>query len=244
MQLLPLDLASFLSKYLYLIITFVMIQGSLTFVLLFLFIDKITSSRKIKTQELLAKQDAYEESLRILNDSKAQSSKLILAAQEQSTKIIQETNFLNESFKQKFAEELKSLVDRQEDVFKNVAGELSKQYQQAFEQEKITTLSELTKVSDTLRSDMLTKVDEFKSVLEKNTVEAENELRGKVRQDYEYLSQRMKEYETAKLQKIDEKIFLILTQVTKDILGSALTINEQEELVFKVLNDAKVRQGI
>ncbi len=243
MQVLPIDLANFLSKYLYLVITFVVLQGSLTFLLIFLFVDKLLSARKVKAEELLAKQDAYEESVRILNESKSKASEHILAAQDQSTKIIRDTNYLNETLQKTFDDELKQLVSRQEKAFNDVAANLSTQFTQAFEQEKITTLGELSKVSEHLRTDMLGKVDEFKGVLEKNTLEAENELREKIQADYQELTNKLKEYEAVKTKQIDDKMYAILTQVTKDILESAMSMEEHEELVFKLLNNAKIRQN-
>ena len=90
-----------------------------------------------------------------------------------------------------------------------------------------------------LDEEMIEEVEEFKDVLEKETLGSEELVRQKVNEKYQKIEQELEEYKRIQFEKLDESIYRVLAKITKEIVGEAVSLEGQQELVMRVLEEAK-----
>ena len=76
-------------------------------------------------------------------------------------------------------------------------------------------------------------------MLEKHTIDSEEEVKVKVNDEFEKVKKEIEEYKQKRMQEIDQKITKALPQLSKEIFGKSMTIDDHEAAIFSALEDAK-----
>lgn len=230
MQLLPGTLANFISNYSYPIIIATVFQGALVLILIILFLDKFLSSKPKRTQDEVIKQVAYKQAREALQDAQTKAEELVTSA-----------TLFTDNFQ-------KSLEIKVSDLFTSYKIELDKlsrdvldSYKKSLDEEKITTLASYNSVSEDIKKKALDEIREISKDTRQSMLDAQGILRNEVEGDLKDLRTRLKAYEELRMRKIDERVFDILTMVSKEALGRMMTISDHQDLVLKTLEDAKAQ---
>jgi hypothetical protein len=95
----------------------------------------------------------------------------------------------------------------------------------------------LAKYSALLRNE----VGEFQEELRNAALQSQVDVGEQTRAEYEKMRQDVREYKKKRLAEIDAGIYRIIARALTDILGKTLSLEEHQDLVIKLLEDAKRR---
>ena len=227
------------STYTFVLLVFVLLQGSLVLILVYFFIDRILTSRARRLDQETIKQEAYQKALGVLEDAKEKSFKLLTSSHEKARKVLDDVSFISEQSKSELDKQLKMLTQKQLAVLEATSVNLMDIYKKAIEEEKVESLSIISQTSGAFKEEVMSEISKFEDVLHKETVETESELKEEVTKEYEGIKKELEEYKKNKLSYIDENIYDIISQVTKEILGKSLSVAEHEDIVIRLLEEAK-----
>ena len=230
MQFLPGDLANLISNYFYPLIIVVVFQGALVLVLFVLFLDKFLSSKPKRVQDEVIKQDAYKQARELLQD-----------AQTKAEELINETTLFTDSFKKSIETNVTDLFASYKTEISKLSNDILNNYKKSLEDKKSTTLTSFTSVSEDIKKQTLDEIRNISKDTRQSMLDAQGVLRNEMEGDLKDIRTRLKAYEELRMRKMDERIFEILTMVSKEALGRIMTISDHQDLVLKTLEDAKAQ---
>ncbi|KKU50993.1 MAG: hypothetical protein UX73_C0010G0020 [candidate division WWE3 bacterium GW2011_GWC1_47_10] len=116
-------------------------------------------------------------------------------------------------------------------------------FKDLIERQKRENVDSLTDASEELRQQVLAEVEEFKTKLETETLKSQKIVEDKINAKYSQIETSLGVYKREKLKEIDEKVYDVLAEATKDILGKSLSVEEHRDLVVAALERAKIYGG-
>lgn len=202
------------------------------------FISVIYARRSLKkTEEIKEKEEnrwddlelkAHEDYQRVIESASKKAEEIILHASE----IKQETtNELQES--------VEIMLEDQKKVLEEASLALSKKFEDQLKQVNDNNIQMLKNIYKGIENDVESDYSEYKDVIKKQTFEAENIAKEKIKQEYEKLELEVKEYREKMMNKVNDDIYKILINISKDVFGKALNPKEHEDLIIDALNKAK-----
>ena len=116
-------------------------------------------------------------------------------------------------------------------------------YKNTLETLKINNLKLLQSIINDIKTQAQTNVEDFKEILEKETVKSQQLVGEKIDEEYQTLHKELEIYKAKRLKQIDDSVYEILQNVSKKVLGKSIKLNDQEELVLDSLAEAK-KEGL
>lgn len=201
-------------------------------------------SVRIRKDEAMKRERAYQDALAVLDDAKKQSFSIISSANSRATEILSAADLLGDDAKATLANEVLRIREKQSAFLEETSSSLLEAYRHAIEHEKAENIRTLQDVSSTLKKELVSEIEEFKETLAQETISSQEMVREKVRSEYSEIEEDLKSYKEEQLKKIDAGIYTILAQVSKDVLGKALSLQDHQDLVMKSLEDAKLHESV
>lgn len=172
--------------------------------------------------DLKAKRDRHErEALR-------RSEKIIDKAMQEATSIISRSQVLGEEVRSKIAESSNEISDQQKDIYKKVLDEVRNQLYQVVQ-----------KASEDIKQDASSEISAFANSVRAETIATEQEVKSKISEEYLKWERELDEYKRLKYQTASQEIEKIISEVTKRVLGEALSPENHKDLILKALEEAK-----
>ncbi|MBN1162165.1 hypothetical protein JXA34_00275 [Patescibacteria group bacterium] len=153
------------------------------------------------------------------DESYEKALRILDEARLKSLRIIADSKVFDDDTKKKLQERLEQISQKQLHSLEDVSGHLLKKY------------------TDLISSE----VEVFKESLQETTVESQKRVDDQVHSDYAEIKKELYEYKNNRITQIDRAVYKILAQVMSDIFGRILPMKEHEELVLRLLEDAKTR---
>lgn len=175
-------------------------------------------------------EEAHEKSLHILGEAN-------LKAQE----IINKTAFVDEKMRGDLKAQLFHLTKIQEEELARITSELSHDHQNLLGSLSIQNQDLLKEASKEMEVEVLGEVARLKESLETETVKAKEIARNRVQEEYKKVEAELDTYKVQKMQEVDAKAQLLIKEVAKQVLGRSLTYQDHEDIVMKMLAEAKGR---
>lgn len=236
---LPNDFINYISSYAYLILIFIILQGSLILILGYIFFEKVITSKKRKKEETIIKEEAYQEALKTLDKANEESLRILLDSEQKARNILKDSGSMSIEAKEKISSELEGVLKKHKQEAASVSKQLLNIYKEAIDNEKNRSIEEISKVSTILKDEVMSEIGSMKDVLKKETIETENDLKQKIKNEYDQIKIELAQYKEKKLNDINSYIYEIITQTSKDIIGKAMSIDDQEDLIIQALEEAK-----
>ena len=221
------------------LIVFGIFQGSLILVLIYLFLTRLLNSRNNSLDSELEKQRAYDAALDILENAKKESLNVLKASHAKAHKLLGSVSSLTEKSQQTLEDDLHRLSQDHIDSLNTSAQDIIAEFRAALKGESDKGVSEISKTSAVLRGALTEEVDDFKKILHDETITAEETMRSEVRKEFDIIKGDLEAYKREQLSLIDEKIYDILSAITKDVLGQAFSADASADLVKRALEKAK-----
>jgi F0F1-type ATP synthase membrane subunit b/b' len=228
----------------YIYAIFILFQGFLVLLVLFLFIDKFFSTRKHRLEADILKQEAYDAAQKELEIAKNQSHKIIADAQITASDIISKSEYISKSTQDKLNNDIKDLVKKQEQDISLMISNFNRELKTEFDREKVTTLAGFNSIFQDLKEESKEQISSYKDMLVKNSLDTEGLLKTQYDKMLEDVRSRISQYEDTQMQKVQDHIFSTILSVSKSFFGRAMTINDHEDLVLKLLEEAKLKETL
>lgn len=180
-----------------------------------------------------------QKALVLVEDAQKKSSAIIQEANRRAVEILEkatvDATFSQDELKKKLSQiqedQAKSLVDHSNQFLADLHTTLEN-----VQKDDIKTVQN---VSSTVQQQALSQVEDFRHAIENETVQTEEKIAQEMEKQYALIQEELKQYKLEKMKKIDDSLYTILMFVGKEVLGKTLDIEDQQDLIKKVLEDAK-----
>ena len=169
--------------------------------------------------------------------------KILEDSLSKAQEIINETKALSDETKRSINTHFDDITQGQQVELSDLSATLLNEYKDEIRDQKKKNIETLQTISHEVETEVKNEISEFKDVLHKETINAESQIQNKIKQDYSAIENELKQYKHDKLSSLDEKIYEIITLVSKRIIGKALSLEEHEDFIMKVLEDIK-KEGV
>jgi len=179
----------------------------------------------------------------LLSQARGKAIKMIDEANNKALDIISKATLSTDTVSETFKQEMSHISSVQIKEFKKATSDFTKTYFQVLQDLKANNIEAFQNVSKDIEVNTTKEITNFKESMEKLTVLSQDEVKKKIDADYALLTKEMEDYKNQELQKVESGIYELLENVSKLVLGKALSLSEHEELIEKSLKEAK-KEGI
>lgn len=163
---------------------------------------------------------------------------------EEARGALQEVEYLKKEFHTDLQNEVKQVLD---EAHKSVTAETLKFDEEYTKLLKETRQEYLAKAEETLK--ILEKIPEqeiteFREILKTETVSAQKLLGNRINDLFAAAEKEVDLYKQQRMQEVEEKVQTLTSSVLEEVLGKKLSKSDQESLVIKSLEKAKVEGAL
>lgn len=187
-------------------------------------------------------QALHEEKSTTQKDLLKKSDLILEEAREKALKIIENANLFDDSTKKLFDQELKRISEGQVKTLEKLSYDLLNVYQKELADLKENNIKTMNIISKDIESATIAELKDFKEILKMETFASQKIVEGKIEEDYKIVEKEIVDYKTERIKKIEDEIYNIIQNVSKEVLGKTLSREEHEQLVMDALEKAK-REG-
>ncbi|MGI8420471.1 MAG: hypothetical protein ACR2LN_07585 [Candidatus Levyibacteriota bacterium] len=201
--------------------------------------EELHESQKLNTQ---LQNQLSEKPVKLLATAHEKAQEIIEQANRQALTMLASSKEYENTSNVELRDKLTSLEKQQEDVFNQASQEMKTSYQNLLTQiqeEDINTLKSMTK---DIESDILADFNEFRTSLEKETINSEKIVKEKIDEEYLTLEKELESYKKQKYEELDQDIYKILYRVSEMVLSQGISFDRHKQLVLEALETAKKEQ--
>lgn len=147
------------------------------------------------------------------------------------------------TFKEGIEKDLKMALDTEINDYKTVLNEkltvVLDNYQKVLSQTGNFYATSMKEAINVLKDLQQKNADSFKSVVEDETLSAKFYIQRKVNEEIEKASKEIEEYKKDQQKRIEDGLRKVITKLSVDVFEGSLTIDQQEKLILKALEEAK-----
>ena len=179
------------------------------------------------------------EAEKILDDAREKSMQIISQATSKAQNSLGSIEKLSSESKSLLTSELDGLVRTEAENLKSASQELINFYKTSLTKQQQENIAEFAQASQEVEQELDKEMDEFRDTLHEETVEMREKVEAKSEAEYQKIEKELELYKARRLKVLDETIYDILHDVSKQVFGEALSMEEHQELVMKALEEAK-----
>lgn len=191
-------------------------------------------AKTLQNFNILQKKEADIES-----EAHKKASHILQEARSKAIKIIEDTNVSYELLKKTFEQQLKAASYHSSQKFEGISDEFLKVYQKTLTDLKDNNIKIISNISKDIENSTRLELEDFKETLKKETLDSQKIVEGKIEQGYQMAEKELEDYKAERLKKIEDEIYNIIQNVSKEVLGKTLSLQEHEQLVIEALEKAK-----
>lgn len=188
--------------------------------------------------------EVYQDALRILDQARADSLKILGRAQAKAQGILDTSYVISQENKRRLEDNIAGIYDKQGKALDNLSEELLALYKEAVQEGKQENIRTLYEVTEAMKRDALSEVDDFKNVIKKGTIEAQEALEQKIMTEYSKADTEIEEYKDKKIKSLNNKILDVLSNIYTEVIGQDFDQIKHEKLILKMLKEEMDRLGV
>ena len=165
--------------------------------------------------------------------------KIIESANKKAEEIILQATEIKRDSTDNLQESVEIMLEDQKKILENASAALSKEFEDQLKEVNDNNILLLKNIYKGIETDVQSDYSLYKDVIKKQTFEAENIAKEKIKQEYEKLEVEIKEYREKMMNKVNDDIYKILLNISKAVLGKSLDAKDHEDLIIEALNKAK-----
>lgn len=189
-------------------------------------LDSVSLDDSKKLQELETK---------ALNESQA----IIEAANKRAAEMTLKANEINSESSQKLQQTIDAMLESQKEALVNVSATVLKTHQEQVNELNRHILELAGNIYKDIDTNSRADIQSFFELIKKQTFEAEKYAEARIKEEYDKLEKEITLRREEKIKKLDENIYKILSNISKDIIGKSLDLSSQQDLIIKSLDQAK-----
>jgi hypothetical protein len=182
-------------------------------------------------------QAAYEEAMRVLDQARVKSIKIIYDSQNKAEKFAKDINSLDEQAKARLLNRIESLYESQEKSLAQLGKDLSQSYQEAIEVEKKENIKTIAATTEIIKKEVLSNIDDFKDAIRKETVGGQLEVEERLKKSYEEVEAQIQDYKWKKIKSLNERIMQIIADIAEQVFSKKVDFKDQEKVVLEMLEE-------
>lgn len=190
--------------------------------------DKIVLQSKIRDNASQILEQSHEKGLRVVQEASAKAQEIIKDAQ-----------IFSDSTRDHFIADLQSARREQEKILASRNEEISNLYAQFVADVRHDTDARFRVVARDMENHALAGIGEFREALESERIFMHKQLESRVDEEYKKAQKHIETYKEEQMKKVEKRVFDILHELVRDVLGSSLSFKEHEDLVQKSLMQMK-----
>jgi F0F1-type ATP synthase membrane subunit b/b' len=173
-----------------------------------------------------------------------QKAGLILQeAREKATKIIGEITFSQDQLRNSFEEHLKEASAKSAVKLEGISEEFLKSYQNTLINLRNNNIKIISNISKDVENTTRSELQNFGEALKKETIDSQKIVDKKIEEEYEKTEKELESYRTEAFKKINDQIYNIIQNISNEILGKSISLQDHEWLIINALEKAK-KQGL
>jgi len=187
--------------------------------------------------------DAYSKAIQMIVDARIASLHIIKNAHVKALQILENSAIFNKDLRREVENSLEHLTNKHMETLDNLSLELEQSYDRAVNEQKDKDIHSLESASETMKSEILEEVKDFKDTLHKETLASQDLVEQKVKEEYEKIRKEIEDYKNLEIKKVDENMYSIVQEAVKKILNKGIDLDTHEQLVIESLEEAK-KEGV
>lgn len=193
--------------------------------------------------------DAYTQAFQIIENARKEAVETIEAANSKAQKSLLDTKKFTVTEANEWNSTLESSLQSFQDSLDVATKDMMNYYQDIISEHKSKNLVTLQKLTQHLESELLNETKQYESYLQneatsfgqtmkERTINKEDEISEKLETTYQQVAHEIDAYKKRRLKEINLSIIDILQNVTEDMLGRSLNLEDHEELIYQSLQEA------
>ena len=220
------------------------------FVLAIIFINTYTFfgkwlkflERESQKDDKAIEQQAYANAQKILDDAKKSALKIIEESTQRAQIDVLDANQISDKARKELQDAFTTLSQNHIKSLDNLSSDLNVYYEKLLKEHREHNTQLLSNSAKSVENALLHEVDQFASVLQKETKETEELVDKKLNDKYNQLDTELQAYKDKKLNDINEHLYEIMALIAKDVLGRALNLEAHQEYIRKRLDDIRRKE--
>jgi len=180
---------------------------------------------------------------KLSEEARLKAIKIIDEANNQAMDIVSKATLTAATASDSFRDNLLHTSSAQIKEFEKATSDFTALYFQVLQDLKTKNIEVFQSLSKDIEKDTVDEIKSFKESMQKLTMLSQDEIKKKIDADYEILKTEIENHKKEKMQKVDSEIYGLLEEISKLVLGKALSLSEHEELIEESVKKAK-KEGI
>lgn len=187
-----------------------------------------------KRERMLEKQ-----STEMINTAQKDAEQILSHAAKNAESLLTQT----QSFKQGIETDLKNILSSEINDYRSLLNQklaaILSNYQSILSQTGSLYAQSIREASLQLKENQQKNADTFKTMLEDETLTAKFYIQRKINEQLEKATKEIEDYKEEERKKIEKSVRSIIINLSEDVFEGSITIDQQEKLIFKALEEAE-----
>lgn len=188
------------------------------------------------------RRDMREKSEFLFEHARKESLRIIEEASKKADELLRATTAVKDTFESEIASHLQDFSKQETERIAAASAQMIDAYRQMIDLTKQQYGSAMVSTAKEMADESQKSIQAFGEFLKQQTVRYEEALRVQVQTGFISAQKEISDYKRESVRKVDDAIYRILNLVSKSVLGKALSLEDQQDLVVRALDEAK-KQG-
>ena len=219
----------------YISIFFLFFSSTVFVFLLILGVFKRTKKETDKIDDF--KDSSYEAALRIMDDARAKSLKILSNSQLEAQEYLDVAEDLTETSRDEMRKRIKDLYESQENMLRSMNEQFMELYKSKIVSGTHENIQSIADTTDLIKNEVLNEVKDLKNTLKNDTIEAQKEIQSRIEEAYSEAEKDIETYKKTKFKEIQNSLLDVVATVITRILEKEIDIDDKEKMVLKMFKE-------
>lgn len=233
----------FTERVFYFVISFSSLAVFCLIILVFFLIQSKKRERE-SVQEEEVKNRAYDDAMRIMDDARLRSLKILEESQNRASKSIEHVTEITKEQREDLEKKFDVLYQKQAKILEELGQDYIQTYKNALSKERMESLQVIDQASEVLKNELFSGIKEMTDTVRKETMEKQNLVEKKLQDEYSRVEEEVKEYKRKKIDELNARIFDVVADVSEVVLGRSIDQRSHEKIISETLKDELAKQGL
>ena len=185
------------------------------------------------------KEDVHKKAEALIEEARKESLHIVSEATKKAGEILEQTQAIKNSIETELSKGIRELFQKEQQRVGEISSEFIEAYHKMIESTKQEYGTVVVRTTKEMADDVQKSLKEFEQSLKDQTTRYEWMLKEQVQEGFMSAQKEISDYKRESLRKVEDALYRILNLVTKSVLGKALNLEDQQDLVIHALNEAK-----
>ncbi len=216
------------------ILVYLLLALQICLLLGFTWMLRILSKLSARNTEM--HKELYSDNLEIITSARKEAEKMVTKANKKALQIKEKTSFDEKEFEQLFDSEVQKLITQHSKSLVSTTGAFTKVYVSALEELKQNYIGTFQATAQSFDKQAASSLDEFKKMLEQETINLQDEIKGHVQKAYSEALTDIAGFKKQQMQQMQNHVNTLISSITAQVLNESLDTHKQETIITNALN--------